>query len=217
MDVLRKIIIAALSIAVILGGIFTYIGISNRKEKEKVELVLVDYLNAIKEGDFEKVGQMTYHENNTTEETEEDTKLETTTSHFSDKIIKNLFKYMTYEMEIEDDVTIFDNEVDVDVRILNKNMTEVISKASTEMLKYTFSSLFNANSSQEEADKHYEELLLKALDDSEINYSNNHMHLKMVKVDKEWKVQIVDESEFMEAILPEMQEAIIKYKVDDLN
>lgn len=216
MEVLKKLLMAIGVLALVFVIITVTIFVLNQREKEDVMQTVNTAFDALKNYDFETLGRYM----NTDAIVEETRSVLKTQKNESDEVTeseKALFKYITYTVTEPEEVTIFDEEVLIDVKLKNKNMGEVLVKYFKDALIYTFSNAFSTDSTtSEEYDNKMQNLFVTAVDSENISMTESTVTIKMVKQeDGSWKIEFVDENQFVNAILPSFQETLANYLMEN--
>ena len=130
---------------------------------------------------------------------------------------KAIFKHIEYEIIEPTPITIFDKERLVDVKLSNKNMGEVLVKYFTDSVTFSFTNAFSDNKLQNEAlDAKYQELFVNAIDSESVKLTESTINLKLVKQeDKTWKIEFLNEDQFINAILPSFKETLTNYLTEN--
>lgn len=211
MNVLKKLLMALGVLALIFIVVTVTINILNEKEKEEVLLTVNSAFDALKNYDIETLGNYMNTDAITKEATDvvktNGSKEEATDSE------KALFKHITYTVTEPEEVTIFDKEIQMQVKLSNKNMGEVLVKYFKDALVYSFSTAFSTETkTQEETDKKMQELFVEAIDSENISMTESTVDIKLVKQENgSWKIEFADEEQFVNAILPSFEETLANY------
>ena len=56
-----------------------------------------------------------------------------------------------------------------------------------------------------------EQILVDAINSDDITMTESDVTLKLIKQENEWKIEFVDEEQFINAILPSFKETLTKY------
>ena len=215
MNVLKKLLMALGVLALIFMVITVTINILNEKEKEEVLLTVNSAFDALKNYDMETLGNYM----NTDAITKEATDV-VKTNGSKDEVTeseKALFKHITYTVTEPEEVTIFDKEIQMEVKLSNKNMGEVLVKYFKDALVYSFSTAFSTDTvTQEESDKKMQELFVEAIDSENISITESVVDIKLIKQENgTWKIEFVNEEQFVNAILPSFQETLTNYLTEN--
>lgn len=215
MNVLKKLLMALGVLALIFIVITVTINILNEKEKEEVISIVNSAFDALKNYDMETLGNYM----NTDAITKEATDV-VKTNGSKDEVTeseKALFKHITYTVTEPEEVTIFDKEIQMEVKLSNKNMGEVLVKYFKDALVYSFSNAFSTETvTQEESDKKMQELFVAAIDAENISMTESVVEIKLVKQENgSWKIEFVNEEQFVNAILPSFQETLTNYLTEN--
>ena len=210
MKILKNILTCVVIIAVILGVITIGINVLNKIEKEKVQKTIDTVFTGLKNYDLETVGKY-MDVKNVVAETHKVIKTDTSAKEATEAE-KAIFKYIEYKVELPEDLSIFDKEVVLDVKLSNKNMGEVLVKYFSNSLKFTFTNALSSSPLKEDKlNQKMEEIFVESIDSEDIRCTESTVTIKLVKVDNEWKLEFVDENQFINAILPSFQETLLNY------
>ena len=215
MNVLKKLLMALGVLALIFIVITVTINILNEKEKEEVISTVNSAFDALKNYDMETLGNYM----NTDAITKEATDV-VKTNGSKDEVTeseKALFKHITYTVTEPEEVTIFDKEIQMEVKLSNKNMGEVLVKYFKDALVYSFSNAFSTETViQEESDNKMQELFVAAIDAENISMTESVVEIKLVKQENgSWKIEFVNEEQFVNAILPSFEETLTNYLTEN--
>lgn len=213
MKLLQKFLITVGVLAIIFVVIFTAINVLNKKEIEKVEGVIDTAFTSLKNYDLETLGKIM-----NTESIEANAKsvLKNTSKSEATTAEKAIFASITYEYTVPEDLTIFDEEVVIDLKLANKNMGEVVLKYLKDAVTFSFTNAFSTNKLEEsKLNAKMEQILVDAINSDEISMTESNVTLKFVKQDKEWKIEFVNEEQFINAILPSFKETLTNYLIEN--
>ena len=211
MKVLKKLLMALGVLALIFIIITVTVNVLNQREKEKVITTVNSAFDALKNYDIETLGK--YMNTDTiTKEATDVVQTETTENEVTEAE-KALFKYIEYTVTEPDNVTIFDEEVLIEVKLSNKNMGEVLVKYFKDALIYSFSNAFSSTTeNSDEYDNKMQSIFVEAIESENISMTESIVNLKLVKQeDNSWRIEFVNEDQFINAILPSFQETLANY------
>lgn len=209
MKLLQKFLITVGVLAIIFIVIFTAINILNKKEIEKVSETIDTAFTALKNYDLELLGKIM-----NTESIESSAKnvLKNTNNSEATAAEKAIFSSLTYEYTVPEDLTIFDEEIIVNLKLANKNMGEVLLKYLKDAVTFSFTNAFSTNKLEEsKLNQKMEQILVDAINSDDITMTESDVTLKLIKQENEWKIEFVDEEQFINAILPSFKETLTKY------
>ena len=209
MKLLQKFLITVGVLAIIFVVIFTTINILNKKEIEKVSETIDTAFTALKNYDLESLGKIM-----NTESIESSAKnvLKNTNNSEATAAEKAIFSSLTYEYTVPEDLTIFDEEIIVNLKLANKNMGEVLLKYLKDAVTFSFTNAFSTNKLEEsKLNQKMEQILVDAINSDDITMTESDVTLKLIKQENEWKIEFVDEEQFINAILPSFKETLTKY------
>lgn len=209
MKLLQKFLITVGVLAIIFVVIFTTINVLNKKEIEKVSETIDTAFTALKNYDLESLGKIM-----NTESIESSAKnvLKNTNNSEATAAEKAIFSSLTYEYTVPEDLTIFDGEIIVNLKLANKNMGEVLLKYLKDAVTFSFTNAFSTNKLEEsKLNQKMEQILVDAINSDDITMTESDVTLKLIKQENEWKIEFVDEEQFINAILPSFKETLTKY------
>lgn len=211
MKILKNLLMSIGILALIFLVITVSINFLNERENKKAIGTIDNAFLALKEYNLDEMSKYV-----TTEKIEQETEKILNTSKGvkeSTDAEKAIFKHIEYEIIEPAPITIFDKERLVDVKLSNKNMGEVLVKYFTDSVTFSFTNAFSDNKLQNEAlDAKYQELFVNAIDSESVKLTESTINLKLVKQeDKTWKIEFLNEDQFINAILPSFKETLANY------
>ena len=215
MKILKNLLMSIGILALIFLVITVSINFLNERENKKAIGTIDNVFLALKEYNLEEMAKYV-----TIEKIEKETEKILNTSKGiteSTDAEKAIFKHIEYEIIEPTPITIFDKERLVDVKLSNKNMGEVLVKYFTDSVTFSFTNAFSDNKLQNEAlDAKYQELFVNAIDSDSVKLTESTINLKLVKQeDKTWKIEFLNEDQFINAILPSFKETLTNYLTEN--
>lgn len=208
MELLKKFLISVGVLALIFIAITITINVLNNNEKEKVLTTVNSAFESLKNYDVESLKSYM----NTDSITTEINNIKKLGLDDATDAEKAIFKYIEYDVTVPEDMTVFDKEVIVDVKLSNKNMGEVLLKYIKDTTIYKFSTAFSLAENQEDIEKDQIDLFVQAIESENISMTELTVTLKLVKQeDNTWKIEFVNEEQFVNAIIPSFEETLINY------
>ena len=215
MKILKNLLMSIGILALIFLVITVSINFLNERENKKAIGTIDNAFLALKEYNLEEMAKYV-----TIEKIEKEIEKILNTSKGvteSTDAEKAIFKHIEYEIIEPTPITIFDKERLVDVKLSNKNMGEVLVKYFTDSVTFSFTNAFSDNKLQNEAlDAKYQELFVNAIDSDSVKLTESTINLKLVKQeDKTWKIEFLNEDQFINAILPSFKETLTNYLTEN--
>lgn len=157
-------------------------------EIKKAETTINNTFTALKKLDFETASNYI----NVDEIMESDDESDDSLSLDDNLFMENLFDKL--EHKIVSSEKIDKNTVIVKTEITAIDMKPVLAEYFGKALQYAFANAFaNPQPSEEETNKKMEEMFVECISKEDLAMVTNEVDIKVVKVDKKWKIESADE------------------------
>lgn len=182
---MKKIIRNIASLLLILTMVLSLTGCG---EIKKAETTVNNTFTALKSLDFEKASAYINVDEIMKSEDEENDTLSLDDNMF----MENLFGKLDYEIISSEKID--KNTVIVKTKITAVDMKPVLGEFFGKALQYAFANAFsNPQPSEEETNKKMEEMFIECVSKEDLAMVTNEVDVKVVKVDKKWKIESADE------------------------
>ncbi|MBO5452391.1 MAG: hypothetical protein J6A69_00280 [Clostridia bacterium] len=172
------------SVLLLLTTVFSLAGCG---EIKKAERTVNDTFTALKALDFETASEfINIQDVMKTDDSDEPVDLE------NNVFLENIFDKLEYEIISSEKID--KNTVIVRTKITAVDMAPVLQDFLTEALQYAFANAFaDPPVSDEEMNKKMEEIFVGCINKEDLTTVTNEVDIKVVKVDKVWKIEVADE------------------------
>ena len=157
-------------------------------EMKKAETTINNTFTALKALDFETASDYINVDEIMKSEDEENDTLSLDDNVF----MENLFGKLEYEIISSEKID--KNNVIVKTKITAVDMKPVLGEFFAKALQYAFANAFaNPQPSEEETNKKMEEMFVECVSKEDLAMVTNEVDIKVIKVDKKWKIESADE------------------------
>lgn len=176
------------SIASLLLILTMVLSLTGCGEIKKAETTINNTFTALKSLDFETASDYINVDEIMKSEDEENDTLSLDDNVF----MENLFGKLDYEIISSEKID--KNTVVVKTKITAVDMKPVLGEFFGKALQYAFANAFsNPQPSEEETNKKMEEMFIECVSKEDLTMVTNEVDIKVVKVDKKWKIESADE------------------------